>query len=168
MSVISKEGVMAYSAFAVANAFIERAREGRIPNLTPMKLQKLLYFAQAWHLKVTDGTLLLDDNFVRWQYGPVIPAVYHEFKAFGYQPINSKATTLALDGEGYIAHIPVIPEDDKNTWGLVDAIIHRYGKFDAQTLSNMTHLDGSAWASGGCGDGSGITAEAIKNDPTIK
>ena len=54
---------MAYSAFAVANAFIERAEQGRIPNLTPMKLQKLLYFAQAWHLKGTQGRPLLDDNF---------------------------------------------------------------------------------------------------------
>ena len=42
---------MAYFAYAVANAVIEKADQGRIPNLTPMTSQMLLYFAQAWHLK---------------------------------------------------------------------------------------------------------------------
>lgn len=34
---------MAYSAAAVANAFIEKALKGELKNLTPMKLQKLLF-----------------------------------------------------------------------------------------------------------------------------
>lgn len=159
---------MAYSAFAVANAFIERAEQGRIPNLTPMKLQKLLYFAQAWHLKGTQGAPLLDDNFARWQHGPVIPSVYHEFKAYGYRPISSKATTLAFNANGYAVNIPTIPYEDQNTWGLIDAIINRYGMIDAQVLSTMTHLKDSAWDVGGGGNGSVITHDQILNDPTIQ
>jgi len=38
---------MAYSAMQVANAFIRR----QIPDLTPMKLQKLMFLAQSWYLK---------------------------------------------------------------------------------------------------------------------
>ena len=38
---------MAYSALAVANAFIERAKEGKLSGLTPMKLQKLLFYTQS-------------------------------------------------------------------------------------------------------------------------
>lgn len=159
---------MAYSAFAVANAFIERAEQGYIPNLTPMKLQKLLYFAQAWHLKGTGGVPLLDDNFARWQHGPVIPALYHEFKAYGYRPITSKATTLAMNGGGYAVNVPIIPYEDRNSWGLIDAIIRRYGSIDAQMLSNMTHLENSAWATGGGGNGTVITAPDILQDPTIQ
>ena len=64
---------MAYSAYAIANAFVQLAQEGRIPQLTPMKLQKLMYFTQAWYLRER-GFPLLDDHFSRWQYGPV-PAV---------------------------------------------------------------------------------------------
>lgn len=60
---------MTYSAMAVANAFIKRAKEGVLPELTAMKLQKLLYLLQSCHLARTK-TPLLDDHFVRWQYGP--------------------------------------------------------------------------------------------------
>lgn len=158
---------MAYSAFAVANAFVERAEQGCIPNLTPMKLQKLLYFAQAWHLKGTGGLPVLDDNFARWQYGPVIPAIYHEFKAYGDRPITGKATTLSANGDGFAVNIPIIPANDHSAWGLVDAIINRYGAIDAPVLSNMTHLPGSAWAVGGGPNGTVITAQEILLDPTI-
>ena len=157
---------MAYSAFAVANAFIHRAEQGYLPNLSPMKLQKLLYFAQAWHLKQRKSPFL-DDNFARWQHGPVIPAIYHEFKAYGYQPIKSKATTLAIGSGGYAVHIPVIPEADRDAWGLIDAIINKYGSIDAQLLSTMTHQAGSTWETGGGGNGSVITQEQIIKDPTI-
>lgn len=158
---------MAYSAFAVANAFIQRAAERGITDLSPMKLQKLMYFAQAWHLKIRQ-TPLLDDTFARWQHGPVIPAVYHEFKAFGYKPITRKATTLTLEAFGYPdSHAPIIPAHDASSWNLVDAVLTRYGQLDATTLSNMTHLQGSAWAKEG-GDGSAITHQEIILDPTIQ
>lgn len=157
---------MAYSAYAVANAFIQRAEEGKIQGLTPMKLQKLLYFTQAWHLKGTNGTPILDDNFARWQFGPVIPAIYHEFKAFRYSPINRKATTLAVNNGGLTVFVPTIPQEDASTWSLIDAIINRYGGVDAQALSAMTHLTNSAW-SRGSPDGSVITTQEILQDATI-
>jgi len=156
---------MAYSAYAVANAFIQRAEQGRIPNLSPMKLQKLLFFAQAWHLRGT-GMPVLDDHFARWQYGPVIPALYHEFKAYGYMPITRKATTLAADGSGFTMTVPNIPSQDEGTWSLIDAIIARYGAYSAQTLSDMTHADGSAWSRANP-DGSVITTAEILADQTI-
>jgi len=155
---------MAYSAFAVANAFIERAEQGRIPNLTPMKLQKLMYYAQAWHLK-TFNEPLLDDNFVRWQYGPVVPAVYHEFKAFGAMPITGRATTRS--GPGFGVNIPTIPPDDANAWEVIDAIIDEYGPIEAHVLAYMTHAEGSAWATGGGATGEVITYDQITSDPTI-
>lgn len=158
---------MAYSAFAVANAFIQRAWDRGISDLSPMKLQKLMYFAQAWHLKIRNEPLL-DDHFARWQHGPVIPAIYHEFKAFGYRPVTRKATTLVTQAFGLGGdNVPTIPAHDINAWNLVDAILTRYGQYDATTLSNMTHLDGSAWTIYGA-DGSVITPQQIIQDPTIQ
>lgn len=159
---------MAYSAFAVANAFVQRAKENGL-SLSPMKLQKLMYYAQAWHLKVLECPLL-DDNFCRWKFGPVVPAVYHEFKDYGYRPITSMATTLARDGDGYSVHLPKIPSEDKAAWSLIDAVVKRYGHIDAQTLSEMTHRDGSAWAVGladGQADGSVITHAQMQADKTL-
>lgn len=160
---------MSYSAYAVANAFVQRALDGKLPNLSPMKLQKLMYFAQAWHIKVMpDHQPFLDDNFSRWTHGPVIPSIYHEFKAFGYNKITRPATTLSMNGGNYSANIPTIPESDQNSWGLIDAIIQRYGNLSATTLSEMTHAPNSAWAADGHNDdGSVITAAEILNDQSI-
>ena len=72
---------MTYSAMAVANAFIKRSKEEEITNLTPMKLQRLMYYAQSWHLAIK-GEPLFDDFFARWPSGPVIPSLYHAFKYY--------------------------------------------------------------------------------------
>ena len=161
---------MAYSAFAVANAFIQRAKEKGF-NLSPMKLQKLMYYAQVWHLKVANEPLL-DDNFCRWKFGPVVPAVYHEFKDYGFRNIGSMATTLVDDGEGegYSVIHPKIPQEDETSWGLIDAIVKRYGRVDAQSLSEMTHKDGSAWHVGlrdGVADGSVITHDQMRGENSL-
>lgn len=158
---------MAYSAYAVANAFVKKATDGELSGLSPMKLQKLMYFAQAWHLKVKDKPLL-DDQFARWQHGPVIPSIYHEFKAFGWSSITRQATTLSVGADGgYEMNIPIIPPEDKSTWGLIDAIIKKYGHLNATALSELTHKPGSAWDKGGGGDGSVIKYEDIAADTAL-
>lgn len=155
-----------YSAFAVANAFIQRALDGRLRDLTPLKLQKLMFFAQAWHLKECDGAPLLDDHFARWHNGPVIPAIYHQFRAYGSHCIDQLAPALLREPlyEGW--GVPEIPDHDENIWELIDAVIHRYGRYTGAELSEMTHTPGSAWALRG-GDRSVIVNDEIRNDPTV-
>lgn len=155
---------MTYSAYAVANAFVQEALDGLLPDLTPMKLQKLLYFTQAWHIK---GRMqpLLDDAFARWRHGPVVPAVHHKFRTFAATGITSFATTLSAAGPGSVC-IPSIPSSDQDAWSLVDAIIKRYGAFSGPELSCMTQAAGSAWAMQ-VPDGSPITAEEILADSTL-
>ncbi|KGQ30006.1 hypothetical protein P375_11400 [Gallibacterium genomosp. 2] len=134
---------MAYSAKAIANAIIERARAKNIFDISPMKLQKLLFYAQSWNLRV-NNQVLFDDPIERWNYGPVVRDVYHEFKNFGDQPI----TLFATDALGYI---PIIKPDDENSWLLIDKILDVYGKYDALQLSNMTHAPDTAWSKGNIG-----------------
>lgn len=57
--------------------------------ITNLKMQKLLYYAQAWHL-VNFGTELFKDDIEAWPLGPVIPSVYREYKKFGPKPIEYK------------------------------------------------------------------------------
>ena len=54
--------------------------------ITNMKLQKLMYYAQAWHLAVI-GDELFSDDFQAWIHGPVIPALYDKYKAYQWNPI---------------------------------------------------------------------------------
>lgn len=152
---------MAYSAYAVANAFIDLARDGRIPQLTPMKLQKLMYFAQVWRLRLR-GAPLLDDWFSRWQHGPVIPAIYHEFKALGAGTINRYATSVGVDSDDVL----IIPKSDRDSWELVETIASKYGVFTGAQLSAMTHAKGGAWDLGGP-NGTPITHAEMCDDKAV-
>ena len=148
---------MAYSALAVANAFIERAKEGKLSGLTPMKLQKLLFYTQSWHLRERDQPLM-DDHFARWQYGPVIPSLYHELKSYGNRPVTALLSNLKPDAEDIVFVTPRVPESDTYTHRLNDRIINKYGKWSGTQLSNLSHEDGTAWALKGA-DGSAIDWE---------
>ena len=55
--------------------------------ITNLKLQKLLYYAQAWYMVNFDGKKLFDDDIEAWQFGPVIKSIYNLFKDFGRKPI---------------------------------------------------------------------------------
>lgn len=157
---------MAYSALAVANAFIEQGLRGKIRNLTPMKLQKLLFFAQSWHLRKNgEHTPLFDDNFARWKYGPVIPSLYHELKTYGAKPITSTLSNVDIDDDCEVVLVtPSIPTSDADAHELIDAIIKKYGRLTGSQLSFLTHEEGTAWQLGledGEADGSVITWEQM-------
>lgn len=130
---------MSYPAMQVANAFIKKQEEGKLQDLTPMKLQKLMFFAQSWYVKQR-GTLLIDDNFERWNYGPVIPSVYYEFKVFGGQEIED----YAKDSKGEPYSTDLDPSDEY----FLDQIIATYGSYTGGQLSYMTHQEGTAWSYG--------------------
>lgn len=54
--------------------------------ITNLKLQKLVYYAQAWHLAMKNEPLF-DEDFEAWVHGPVIPSLYFQYKEFGWKPI---------------------------------------------------------------------------------
>ncbi|MBT9319324.1 Panacea domain-containing protein [Actinobacillus pleuropneumoniae] len=128
---------MAYSAMQIANAFIDRANNGQIPSLTPMKLQKLMFFAQSWYLRIF-GERLINDEFVRWKHGPVIQSVYYEFAKNGGGIISSPAKDAF--------NTPVQPELSRQDNSFIDRVIATYGAFGGWQLSDMTHNPQGAWA----------------------
>lgn len=139
---------MAYSAQAVANAFIERAQKGEIPDLTPMKLQKLLFYVQSWYLRDHDCTPLMDDHFARWTYGPVVPSLYHDLKTYGAKPVTSKISTALHDGNGFKIVTPSIMSDDEEARQYIELVIATYGNLSGPRLSWLTHEKGTAWSMG--------------------
>lgn len=64
-----------------------------------LKLQKLLYFIQAYFL-VEMGVQCFKQPIQAWNFGPVVPEAYHEFKIFGCAdiPTINKYTSVDLDG----------------------------------------------------------------------
>ncbi|EIW3592815.1 SocA family protein [Salmonella enterica] len=140
---------MAYSAIAVANAFIRKAKEKGIKDVTPMKLQKLVFYAHAWSL-VMSNTPLVRDKVFAWTYGPVFESIYHEFKGYGSTNITKPGTELVQNNginsilkAKYVA--PEIPDNDEFSESIIDGVLDAYGDQSAIALSNLTHRPGSAW-----------------------
>lgn len=80
---------------AFANEALKVARDFAIKDLTNLRLQKLLYYSYAIFIKITEKTLFLpikaegSKNLDFWQFGPVIPDVYHGLKHYGSEPFVS-------------------------------------------------------------------------------
>lgn len=134
-----------YSAKAVANAFLQLAdSEGK--EITPMKIQKLVYIAHGWALGVL-GQPFITEDIQAWKYGPVIQDLYHEFKRYGSGPITDKATNVDLDSNTLkiIVDTPMLNDTDTDANALVKKIWEVYGKFSGPQLSNITHMPNTPW-----------------------
>lgn len=67
---------------SIANYIINKSME-----ITPLALQKLLYFSQSFH-KVFLDIFLFDDDCEAWVHGPVYNDIYFKYKDHGYNPIE--------------------------------------------------------------------------------
>lgn len=139
---------MAYPAKAVANEFLSLARaEGK--TISPMKLLKLVFIAHGWYLAFTKQPLI-QERVEAWQYGPVVPDLYHVLKRFGNDPITEDASDWRLhEGKVVLATPRIkISENDPYSAGaknLIARVWQSYGKYTAAQLSATTHLPGSPW-----------------------
>src|SRR3954447_8990596 len=126
-----------FSALAVANFFVGRALAESERYLTNMALQKVLYFADGEYI-AKERRRLFDDRIEAWEYGPVVPTVYHEFKRFGGQPIREKANALEMKDDYTTMRLwtPDIPasEDADADRDFLKDIWKRYGQWPATKL----------------------------------
>jgi len=124
------------SALNVAAFFVELATESDENDLTNLKLQKLLYFAQGEHLSQF-GKPLFHDDVEAWRLGPVVRAVYSEYKKCGAFPIT------VFDGSTASASRDKLPEPIKAF--LKKRVWDKYGKYSARYLVSLTHKPGGPW-----------------------
>jgi uncharacterized phage-associated protein len=97
--------------------------------MTAMKLQKLLYYSQAWSL-VWDEKPLFKEDIQAWANGPVVRNVYALHRGEFKVRFNSCDTWGASHG--------AVRGDAKDT---VDAVLKAYGNKSAQWLSDLTHME---------------------------
>ena len=136
---------MAYSAIAVANSIIRVAKNKGVNDLTPMKIQKLMYFAQFFYLKNFEDGILIDDNFVRWRFGPVIPSLYYQLRSYGSKPVHDYIWQLSPD---YEAIVYMMSKKDSTSWDFLDQVFDKFGHLDVISLSALTHRKNSSWSAG--------------------
>ena len=130
------------SVDAVANYLLRRAEASGCGDVSVMKLQKLAYYAQGWHLALHDGQPLFGERIEAWRFGPVVPALYHEFKVYGNDPIPTPAVELDPDTLDPVE--PTLSGDEQHR-DVLDQVWDRYGGFTAIQLSNKTHRPHTPW-----------------------
>ncbi len=94
--------------------------------MTVMKLQKLVYYAQAWSL-VWDERLLFPQRIEAWANGPVCPDLYQEHRGL------FRVTAVDIGGQPH-----AIDEIGQET---INAVLKFYGDHSAQWLSELTHRE---------------------------
>lgn len=111
---------------SAARYFIIKAYEDGIEaEMTNMKLQKLLYYAQSLHLALYSQPLFVEE-IQAWRYGPVCPPAYRFYSDF-------EAQQLPIPQKESLSHLP--PEQQEvleEVWGY-------FGGYHAYRLSEMTH-----------------------------
>ena len=125
-----------YRALDIAKWFIAWA-DDEDADLSNLKLQKLLYYAQGWHIALT-GRQLFTEDLQAWSHGPVVPQVYRAFRDFGTADIR-------------LANIGVA-DSDEFSWDQIEPetgeflvrVWNTYGGYGAWALRNMTH-DEAPW-----------------------
>lgn len=112
--------------FDAAKYFLSKVDEEDGVLITHLKLQKILYYAQAWHLAIFNTRLFEEAEFQAWAHGPVSPEIFQEYRGYGYHPIpypeDFKRSDYSKDDRSFLNQI----------WSL-------YGKYDAKYLEKLTH-----------------------------
>jgi uncharacterized phage-associated protein len=91
-----------------------------------LKLQKLLYYSQAVHLVRNEKKPLFPESIEAWDYGPVVPPIYREYKSYGFdilppidEPVNLELQELRA----------------------VDMTLSCFGEMSGPALINQTHFE---------------------------
>lgn len=100
---------------------------GTAEYITPLKLQKLLYYIQGLALRIYDKPAFYD-NIEKWSYGPVVEKIYHKYKK-GRAPILTPEHSL---------------EVSPGTKKIIQLVVSSYGKLEAGSLVDLTH-DETPW-----------------------
>jgi uncharacterized phage-associated protein len=127
-------------------------------SLSPMKLQKLIYFTYRDYLKGS-GNKLFSERISAWRYGPVVESVYNHFKPFEAQSINK----FYRNGIGDVLKLS---ESSEIFGSVIKSVWEKYRGFSGIELSKITHRKGTAWHKAWLNDDDYLNDEDIKNEPS--
>jgi uncharacterized phage-associated protein len=103
------------------------------------KLQKLLYYVEAWHL-VNFGEPILDENFQAWVHGPVIPELYQQLKAYGFnnlEVVNDEYETVDEEIDAIIKKYKLTTDQVE----FINSVLNKYGGLSSFDLELLSHSE---------------------------
>ncbi len=96
--------------------------------ITPLALQKILYYAQGFY-RVFFGKFLFEDNCQAWVHGPVYIKIYEKYKEF-------KSANIPIYMDYDIEDM--IPDEEKE---ILDIVIKYFGYYNGKALEKMSHFE---------------------------
>lgn len=120
-----------------------------LSEITPLALQKLLYFCQGYSLAIGSDPLFPEDCEA-WPHGPVYKEIYHLFKSFKYNPIDDDRFIILNNSAD------ALTDKEKQ---IIDLVSATFGAYSGKTLETITHSE-DPWTK--AEPNSVITKSAIK------
>lgn len=117
----------------VANFFIEVGSYNEGTEMTNARINKLLYFAQGWHLALKDSPLF-DEEIEAWGFGPVVKDIYFKYKNNGDNAIKKTDDNFNID---------TVDADD---FDFLSDVFAFYANDSTYSLINKTHEAGTPWS----------------------
>ncbi len=119
------ESSFGYKPVDIAKWFINTTDRESGDAITHLKVQKLIYYAQAWSIAHYDKPLF-DEDLEAWAHGPVVASVWEYLKHYGYDAIPVQKLKDKFDGRAM---------------AILRAVKDKYGIYTAKKLESMTHKE---------------------------
>lgn len=112
------------NVFDVADWFLSKEA------ISPKRLQKLVYYTQAWSYALFNDYFMLDEDgneaeFQAWAHGPVSPVLYEQYKEYRWNPIEKSAGSSV--------------DFTRTQIDLLESVWETYGEYSANEIENLTH-----------------------------
>ncbi|BDF72993.1 hypothetical protein CE91St41_39770 [Oscillospiraceae bacterium] len=111
-------------------------------SISNLKLQKLLYFVQAYFLSITSThEPCFGERIEAWNFGPVVPEAYHEYKQYGGGDIPSIHSYRDNDAQPWDTDRSVFEANriKKGDRELINAVVDMFSDYTATDLVTITH-----------------------------
>ena len=146
---ISNQHKLPYRAAHVANFILENAEKDNVPDMSILKLLKLVYIFFGWISAFHKGDELYPDPIEAWQYGPVVPSIYYDFRRFGRNPIpkGERAVLYSLKDDLEIISKPTedVFSSNQGLSSSLEILWNAYKTASAEHLVSMTHEKDTPW-----------------------
>ena len=142
---VSNQPPAKYTSAHVANYILKTFFKENI-EITPIKLQKLLYICYGWNLAFSNKKLF-DEPIQAWKWGPVVPSIYYYYRKMKEVPNNYYVGVFDEEKFDYssLEMVPIIPEDDEETTDVLKLVLSNYKNKSAFDLVSITHEKESPW-----------------------
>ena len=122
----------------------------KLEEVTPLMLQKLLYFIQGVYSALY-GKPIFEEDCRAWIHDPVYPEVYDLFRDFKYNPIDDARFALLEGTED------ALTDDEKR---VIDLVANTFGMYGGKVLEKITHNE-DPWMEARKGYGNSIPSSEL-------